>query len=67
MHYAIPGNLCGIPAVSFPAGYDRNGLPVGLQAIGRHWEEHLLLRIANAAEQVTERRRPAVCYDPLSG
>lgn len=67
MHYAIPGNLCGIPAVSFPAGYDRNGLPVGLQAIGRHWEGHLLLRIANAAEQVTERRRPAVCYDPLSG
>lgn len=66
MHYVIPGNFCGLPAISFPAGYDQQGLPVGLQAIGRHWDEQLLLRIAHTAEQATERRPPAVCYNPLT-
>ena len=65
MHYVIPGNFCGMPAISFPAGYDEQGLPVGIQAIGRHWEEHLLLRIANAAEQSIERRQPSVHFAPL--
>jgi len=67
MHYVIPGNFCGLPAISFPAGYDQQGLPVGIQAIGRHWDEQLLLRIANTAEQFTERRQPQVCYNPLTG
>ncbi len=66
MHYVIPGNFCGLPAISFPAGYDPQGLPVGLQAIGRHWEEQLLLRIAHTAELSTECRRPDVCYNPLA-
>ncbi len=65
MQYAIPGNLCGMPAISIPSGYDSQGLPVGIQIMGRHWEDHLLLRIAHAAEQVTEFRRPAVQFDPL--
>jgi Asp-tRNA(Asn)/Glu-tRNA(Gln) amidotransferase A subunit family amidase len=67
MHYMIPGNFCGLPAISFPAGYDQQGLPVGIQAIGRHWDEQLLLRIAHTAEQSIERREPAVCYHPLTG
>jgi len=66
MNYVIPGNFCGLPAISFPAGYDQQGLPVGLQAIGRHWDERLLLRLANTAERSTERRQPAVCYNPLA-
>jgi Asp-tRNA(Asn)/Glu-tRNA(Gln) amidotransferase A subunit family amidase len=36
-----------------------------MQAMGRPWEEHLLLRIAFAAEQVVPRRRPPVFYDIL--
>ncbi len=58
MRYVFPGNLAGLPAISFPAGYDERGLPVGMQAMGRHWEEHLLLRVAYTAEQVVVRRNP---------
>jgi Asp-tRNA(Asn)/Glu-tRNA(Gln) amidotransferase A subunit family amidase len=58
MRYIVPGNLLGLPAISFPAGYDRDGLPIGMQAMGRHWEEHVLLRIARVAEGMVEHRRP---------
>jgi Asp-tRNA(Asn)/Glu-tRNA(Gln) amidotransferase A subunit family amidase len=63
MRFAFPGNLAGLPAISFPAGYDSIGLPVGMQAMGRWWEENLLLRIAFNAEQVMERRKPAVMFE----
>ena len=46
MRFAMPGNLTGLPAIAFPVGYDERGLPTGMQAMGRPWEEHLLLRIA---------------------
>lgn len=66
MRYAFPANLTGLPAISFPVGYDEAGLPVGMQAMGRYWEEHILFRIAYAAEQVTPRRRAEVYYPILS-
>ena len=62
MRYATPANLTGHPAISFPVGYDSAGLPIGLQAIGRYWEEHLLLRLANAYESFFERRQPVLSY-----
>jgi Asp-tRNA(Asn)/Glu-tRNA(Gln) amidotransferase A subunit family amidase len=65
MRFAMPGNLTGLPAIAFPVGYDSRGLPTGMQAMGRPWEEHLLLRIAFAAEQVVPRRRPPIFYDIL--
>jgi len=65
MRFAMPGNLTGLPAIAFPIGYDSRGLPTGMQAMGRPWEEDLLLRVAFAAEQVTPRRRPPVFYDIL--
>lgn len=65
MRYAFPANLVGLPAISFPAGYDAAGLPIGLQAMGRFWEEHTLLRIAYTAEQSLERRRPQVSFSIL--
>ncbi len=65
MRYVFPGNLTGLPALSFPVGYDGAGLPVGMQAMGRHWEEHTLLRIAAVAERRLERRQPKVFFRPL--
>lgn len=65
MRYVYIGNLTGLPAISFPAGYDSNGLPIGMQAMGNHWQEHLLLRVAYNAEQVLERRAPANFYPSL--
>jgi Asp-tRNA(Asn)/Glu-tRNA(Gln) amidotransferase A subunit family amidase len=62
MRFACAGNLTGLPAISFPAGYDENGLPVGMQAMGRHWEEHLLLRVAYNAGLALERRNPERYY-----
>jgi Asp-tRNA(Asn)/Glu-tRNA(Gln) amidotransferase A subunit family amidase len=63
MRFAFPGNLAGLPAISFPAGYDSLGLPIGMQAMGRWWEENLLFRIAFNAEQMVERRKPAVLFE----
>lgn len=65
MRFAMPGNLTGLPAIAFPVGYDGRGLPTGMQAMARPWEEHLLLRVAFAAEQVVPRRRPPVFYQVL--
>jgi len=67
MRFATPANFTGLPAISFPAGYTTAGLPVGMQAIGRPWQEATLLRLALAAEQAVERRAPQVFYDVLKG
>ena len=66
MRFVVAANFTGLPAISFPAGYDQAGLPVGLQAIGRWWDEGRLLRLAQAAEPAVEPRRPAVFYDTLT-
>jgi Asp-tRNA(Asn)/Glu-tRNA(Gln) amidotransferase A subunit family amidase len=65
MRYIFPGNLVGLPAIAFPAGYDEQGLPVGMHAMGGPWQEHVLLRIATGAECVVERRLPAKFYHIL--
>jgi Asp-tRNA(Asn)/Glu-tRNA(Gln) amidotransferase A subunit family amidase len=65
MRYVFPANLAGLPAISFPAGYDSIGLPIGMQAMGRWWEENLLLRIAYNAEKLVERRKPVAYFDLL--
>ena len=48
----IPTNLAGIPAISIPCGFD-GGLPVGLQIMGKPFEEGTILRIASAYEQAS--------------
>ena len=65
MRFATTSNMTGHPAISFPVGYTQKGLPIGMQAIGRPWEESTLLRIALAAEQVVERKEPQVYYNLL--
>jgi Asp-tRNA(Asn)/Glu-tRNA(Gln) amidotransferase A subunit family amidase len=62
MRFVTAGNMTGLPAISFPVGYTKNGLPIGMQAMGRAWEEHTLLRLAVNAEKVLERKEPRVYY-----
>jgi len=62
MRFVTPANLTGLPAISFPAGYTPEGLPVGMQAIGRAWDEVTLLRLALVAERLVERQAPRVHY-----
>ena len=64
--FATAANLTGHPAISFPAGHDNQGLPVGMQLIGRPWREDVLLRLAAAAEPLVERRPPRIRFDLLS-
>jgi Asp-tRNA(Asn)/Glu-tRNA(Gln) amidotransferase A subunit family amidase len=65
MRFVNPANLTGLPAISFPIGYDSLGLPIGMQAMATHWQEHLLFRVAYNAEQVLVRKTPAVFYPVL--
>jgi Asp-tRNA(Asn)/Glu-tRNA(Gln) amidotransferase A subunit family amidase len=67
MRFARPANITGLPAISFPAGYDSDGLPVGFQVMGRAFDEAALLRIAAAAEAICERREPRVHWRLLAG
>ncbi len=48
-----PGNLTGLPAITLPCGLTKDGLPTGLQLIGRHMDEKTVLRAAYAYEQLT--------------
>ncbi|WP_066299062.1 Asp-tRNA(Asn)/Glu-tRNA(Gln) amidotransferase subunit GatA [Bacillus sp. FJAT-29937] len=49
----IPVNLAGVPGISIPCGFD-NGLPLGLQIIGKHFDESTVYRVAHAFEQATD-------------
>jgi len=54
--------VTGLPAISVPAGFTEDGLPVGLQIVGRHQDEWGVLQLAHAFEQATGfgRRRPPI-------
>jgi aspartyl-tRNA(Asn)/glutamyl-tRNA(Gln) amidotransferase subunit A len=52
--HTIPVNLAGIPAISIPCGFSRENLPIGLQMMGKHFDEGMLLRIAYTFEQNTD-------------
>lgn len=67
--YAVPVNIAGLPALTIPCGFDDNGLPVGLQLVGRPWEEGTLLAMAHRFQQITDwhsmRPPPAQPATPL--
>ena len=60
--FTIPVNLAGLPGLSIPGGFTQTGLPIGLQLIGRAFDEATLLRAAHAYQSVTtwHTRRPAI-------
>ena len=60
--FTISVNLAGLPGLSLPCGFDSEGLPIGMQIIGRHFDEATILRIAFAYEQATEwhKRKPNI-------
>ncbi|XP_022158930.1 fatty acid amide hydrolase isoform X2 [Momordica charantia] len=66
MRFIIAANLIGLPAISVPIGYDKQGLPIGLQLIGRPWGEATILRLASAIEELCgSPKRPMSFYDVL--
>ena len=48
--YTVTANLTGIPGISVPCGTSREGLPIGLQILGRHFDEATVIRVAHAYE-----------------
>ncbi|KAL5188621.1 Fatty acid amide hydrolase [Glycine soja] len=52
VRYSISGNFLGLPAVTVPVGYDKLGLPIGLQFIGRPWAEATLIHLAFATQVI---------------
>jgi aspartyl-tRNA(Asn)/glutamyl-tRNA(Gln) amidotransferase subunit A len=63
--FTIPAPLAGLPALSVPCGFDANGLPVGLQLMGKHFSESLLLGVAHAYQQATDWHRRVPAEAPL--
>ncbi|MBN2149626.1 MAG: Asp-tRNA(Asn)/Glu-tRNA(Gln) amidotransferase subunit GatA [Anaerolineales bacterium] len=61
--FTLPANLAGIPGIAFPVGYDQQGLPVGMQLMGPHFSEDVLLQAAHAYQRATDwhRRIPPLC------
>lgn len=60
--FTISTNLAGIPGISIPCGFSKDGLPVGLQILGKHFDESTLLRLAYAFEQATDfhKKKPEI-------
>ncbi|MBR1568237.1 MAG: Asp-tRNA(Asn)/Glu-tRNA(Gln) amidotransferase subunit GatA, partial [Lachnospiraceae bacterium] len=56
--YTVSVNLAGLPGISLPCGYDRNGMPVGLQLLGNAFDEKAIIRAAYAFEQTRSYQRP---------
>ena len=56
------GNLAGLPALSMPCGFSKGGLPIGIQVVGRPWDETRILALGRLYQENTDwhRRRPPV-------
>ena len=62
MRYTAPFNMSGHPTITLPAGFTREGLPLGVQLVGAHLREDLLVRAGRAFQNATDwhARRPPV-------
>ena len=52
--YTVPINIAGVPSISLPCGKDKEGLPIGMQLIAKHFNEETLIRAAYTFEQNKE-------------
>ncbi|MFC1879522.1 Asp-tRNA(Asn)/Glu-tRNA(Gln) amidotransferase subunit GatA [Chloroflexota bacterium] len=52
--FTLPANLAGVPGITFPVGFDDQGLPVGMQLMGPHFGEEILFQAAHAYQQITD-------------
>lgn len=60
--FTLSANLAGIPGMSVPCGFSSGGLPIGLQIMGKHFSEEILLKTAYNFEQATDfhKRKPEI-------
>ena len=49
--FTVPASLAGIPGISIPYGQDKNGLPLGIQVLGKHFDEQEIFNAAFALEK----------------
>ena len=49
--FTVPASMAGLPGMSVPAGLDSSGLPLGLQILGKPWDEETVLRVSQAVEE----------------
>ena len=52
--YTVMINIAGLPSLALPCGFDRDGMPVGMQLIGRPFDEKTILAAGNAYQSVTD-------------
>ncbi len=52
--FTLPANLAGVPGIAFPVGQDSDNLPVGMQLMGRPFEEELLIKVVKVYQKTTE-------------
>ncbi|HXL38785.1 MAG TPA: amidase [Ktedonobacteraceae bacterium] len=64
LRLTMPFNLAGLPAISLPCGFSSDGLPIGLQVVGKPFEESMILRIAYAYQQLTDWHRREINIQP---
>ncbi len=65
--FTVPANLAGLPALSVPAGLSDDGLPLGLQVIGRAFDEETVLRVGDVIERAAcFTHRPSFVADSLT-
>ncbi|KAL8130641.1 hypothetical protein V2J09_019796 [Rumex salicifolius] len=62
VRYVISGNFLGLPAISIPIGYDEDGLPIGIQLIGKPWSEAALLKAAHSVQDlwISKYKKPQI-------
>lgn len=59
-YLTIPANIAGTPHMSVPCGYGSDGMPIGMQFVADHWDEEILLSVAEDWEKVFESKKPEV-------
>src|SRR5437667_56871 len=64
LRLTMPYNLAGLPAISLSCGFSSGGLPIGLQIVGKPFEEAMILRIAHAYQQLTDWHRREINVQP---